>query len=61
MRAHQRRDRGEQRGMGERQALDALVLGGVPGLGQIFERELPLFALLVRAGVVAKSGMVGLP
>ncbi len=45
----QRGDGGEQRGMRERQRGDAVVLGGVPGFGDILERDLPLFALRPRA------------
>ena len=42
----QRGERRKQRRMREREALHTFVLGDVPGLGQIFERQLPRFALL---------------
>ncbi len=57
-RVDQRRERREQRGMRQRQALDAFVLGGVPGLGQILERELTRLALLVECA--AELGIIGL-
>ena len=46
--------------MGEGEAFDAFVLSGVPGLGQLFERQLPLGAVLVLGAVAAETGNAGL-
>jgi hypothetical protein len=40
--AHKGGERRKQRRMGQRCAFHAIFLGAVPGLGQIFERQLPL-------------------
>ena len=42
------RQRREQRGMRQRNAFDAVFLGRIPGLGQIFERDLALAMVAVQ-------------
>jgi hypothetical protein len=50
MHAHHRGERSEQRCVGECQALDAFILGRVPGFGKILERQLPRLMMDVGRG-----------
>ena len=54
VRAHQRRERGEQRGVGQCEALDPVVFGAVPGFRQILERKLPPGAVAIRTAAACK-------
>src|SRR6185437_8267954 len=56
MGANQRRQRREQRGMRERLGLDAILLGGIPGFRQIFERDLTLFGVALGKPLDSRLG-----
>src|SRR5690606_26213471 len=54
--AHEGRERGKERSMGERAGLDSVVLGDVPGFRDVFKGELTLLAVVLDQGSGRRAG-----